>query len=127
MGKAVAVGVSVVFDEAFVSLYVIGRAQAREFDKFAYKMGLIEVSEIQGKGRPVGRGILLDESSGLLKPLNPAEQFRRHAHFRLENLNEPTLAEAKMLCGLPDSRPVLILPEHFQRRRNRVMLFHAVT
>src|SRR5215208_2435696 len=32
-----------------------------------------------------------------------------------------------MLCGLPDSRPGLILPEHFQRRRNRVMLFHAVT
>src|SRR5262249_16783434 len=27
----------------------------------------------------------------------------------------------------PDSRPGLILPEHFQRRRNRVMLFHAVT
>src|SRR5215467_12632392 len=32
-----------------------------------------------------------------------------------------------MLGGLPDSRPGLILPEHFQRRRNRVMLFHAVT
>ena len=55
-------------------------------------MGLIEVSEIHGKGGPIGRGILLDESPGLLKPLNPAEQFRRHAHFRLENLNEPTLA-----------------------------------
>src|SRR5262249_50985343 len=66
-------------------------------------------------------------SPGLLKPLNPAEQFRRYAHFRLENLNEPTLAETKILCGLPDSRPGLILPEHFQRRRNRVMLFHAVT
>jgi hypothetical protein len=35
---------------------------------------------------------VLDESPGLLKPLNPAEQFRRDAHFRLENLNEPTLA-----------------------------------
>src|SRR5215470_8381274 len=32
-----------------------------------------------------------------------------------------------MLCGLPDCRPGLILPKHFQRRRNRVMLFHAVT
>src|SRR5215207_5021464 len=32
-----------------------------------------------------------------------------------------------MLRGLPDCRPGLILPEHFQRRRNRVMLFHAVT
>ena len=125
MGKAVAFDVYVVFDEAFVSLYVIGRAQAREFEKFAYKMGLIEVSEIQGEGRPIGRGILLDESPGLLKPLNPAEQFRRHSYFRLENLNEPTLAETKMLCGLPDCRPGLILPEHFQRRRNRVMLFHA--
>jgi hypothetical protein len=30
----------------------------------------------------------LDESPGLLKPLNPAEQFRRHAHFRLEDFNE---------------------------------------
>src|SRR5215510_7293071 len=32
-----------------------------------------------------------------------------------------------MLGGLPDSRPALILPEHFQRRRNRVMLLNAVT
>jgi hypothetical protein len=63
-------------------------------------MGLIEVSEINGKVRPIDRGIMrpidrgimLDESPGLLKPLNPAEQFRRYAHFRLENLNEPTLA-----------------------------------
>jgi ribosome maturation factor RimP len=53
---------------------------------------LIEVSEIQREGGPIGERILLDESPGLLKPLNPAEQFRRHAHFRLENLNEPTLA-----------------------------------
>ena len=92
MGKVVAFEVYVAFDEAFVSIYVIGRAQARELEKFAYKMRLIEVSEIQGKGRPIGRGILSDESPGLLKPLNPAEQFRRHAHFRLEALNEPTLA-----------------------------------
>ena len=80
------------FDEALVSLHVIGRAKTRELEKFAYEMRLIEVSEIQCKGRPIGRGILSDESPGLLKPLNPAEQFRRHAHFRLENLNEPTLA-----------------------------------
>jgi hypothetical protein len=32
------------------------------------------------------------QSPGLLKSLNPAEEFRRHAHFRLENLNETTLA-----------------------------------
>ena len=84
--------VYVAFDEAFVSIYVIGRAKARELEKFAYEMRLIEVSEVRGKGRPIGRGILLDASPGLLKPLNPAEQFRRHAHFRLENLTERTLA-----------------------------------
>ena len=92
MGKVVAFDLYGLFDEAFVAIFVIGRAKTRELEKFAYKMGLIEVSEIQGKGRPIGRGILLDESPGLLKPLNPAEQFRRHAHFRLENLDEPTLA-----------------------------------
>ena len=54
-------------------------------------MGLIEVSEINGKVRPIDRGMVLDESPGLLKPLNPAEQFRRHAHFSLENFNEPAL------------------------------------
>src|SRR5262249_2717028 len=64
---------------------------------------------------------------GLLKPLNPAEQFRCHANFRLEDLNEPTLAETKILCGLPDCRPGLILQEHFQRRRNSVVLFDAAT
>jgi hypothetical protein len=79
-------------DKAFVAIYVIGWAKTRELEKFAYKMGLVEVSEINGKVRPIDRGIVLDESPGLLKPLNPAEQFRRYAHFRLENLNEPTLA-----------------------------------
>ena len=57
-----------------------------------YQMRLIEVSEIQGKCRPVRRAILLDDGLRLLKPLNPAEQFRSNAHFRFENLNEPTLA-----------------------------------
>ena len=78
--------------KAFLVIYVIGRAKTRELEKFAYKMGLIEVSEINGKLRPFDREIVLDENPGLLKPLNPAEQFRRYAHFCLENLNEPTLA-----------------------------------
>ena len=80
------------FNEMDLSLKILGRAQTRELDKFAYKMGLIEVSEINGNVRPFDRGIVLDESPGLLKPLNPAEQFGRHAHLQLENLNEPTLA-----------------------------------
>jgi hypothetical protein len=81
-----------VLGKAFMAIYVISRAKTRELEKFADKVGLIEVSAIQGKGRPIARGILLNESAGLLKPLNPAEQFGRHAHFRLENLDEPTLA-----------------------------------
>jgi len=92
MGKVVAFDVNVGSLKAFLTIYVIGRAKTRELEKFPYKMGLIEVSEINGKVRPIDRGIVLDESPGLLKPLNPAEQFRRHAHFRLENLNEPALA-----------------------------------
>ena len=92
MGKALVFDVYVGFDKAFEAIYVIGRAKTRELVKFAYKMGLIEVSVINSKVRPIDRGIVLDESPGLLKPLNPAEQFRRHAHFHLENLNEPTLA-----------------------------------
>ena len=92
MRKVVASDVYVGLDKAFVAIYVIGWAKTRELEKFAYKMGLIEVSEINGKVRPIDRGIVLDESPGLLKPLNPAEQLRRHAHFRLEHLNEPALA-----------------------------------
>ena len=92
MGKVLAFDVYVGFDKAFVAIYVIGRPKTRELEKFAYKMGLIEVSQTNCKVRPIDRRVVLDESSGLLKPLNPAEQFRRHAHFRLENLNEPTLA-----------------------------------
>jgi len=88
----VAFVVYVGLDKAFVVIYVIGGAKTRELEKFAYKMGLVEVSEINGKVRPIDRVIVLDESPGLLKPLNPAEQFRRHAYFRIENLNEPTLA-----------------------------------
>ena len=77
---------------AFAAIKVIRRTKTRELDEFAYEMRLIEVSKIQGQSGPIGNGMLLDESPGLLKPLNPAEQFRRQAHFRLENLNEPTLA-----------------------------------
>src|SRR5262249_24860687 len=91
-GKALAFDVYVGFDKAFVAIYVIGGAKTRELEKFAYKMGLIEVSEINGKVRPIDRWIVSDESPGLLKPLNPAEQFRLYTHFLLENLNEPTLA-----------------------------------
>src|SRR5215813_5437920 len=90
-------------------------------------MGLIEVSEINRKVCPIDRQIPLNESPDLLKPLNPAEQFRRHAHFRLENLNEPALAETEILGGLPDSRPGSMLREHFQRRGNCVVPFHVVT
>ncbi len=42
------------FDKAFVAIYVIGWAKTRELEKFAYKMGLIEVSEINGKVCPIG-------------------------------------------------------------------------
>jgi hypothetical protein len=55
-------------------------------------MGLIEVSEINGKVCPFDRGIVLDQKTSLLKTLNPAEQLWRDADLRLENLNEPTLA-----------------------------------
>ena len=48
MGEVVAFDVYVGFDKAFVAIYVIGRAKTRELKKFAYKMGLIEVSEING-------------------------------------------------------------------------------
>jgi len=92
MGNVEAFRLYVGFDQAFLAIYVIGRAETRELEKFAYEMGLIEVSEINGKVRQIDRGIVLEESPGLLKPLNPAEQFRRDAHFPLENLNEPTLA-----------------------------------
>ena len=75
MGKVVGFDVYVGFDKASVAIYVIGRAKTRELEKFAYQMGLIEVSEIKGKVRPIDRGIVMDETPGLLKPLNPAEQF----------------------------------------------------
>ena len=92
MGEVGAFDLQVGFDKTFVAIYVIGRANTRKLEKFADKVGLIEVSAIQGKGGPIGKGILLDESPGLLKPLNTTEKFRRHPHYFLENLDEPTLA-----------------------------------
>jgi hypothetical protein len=92
MGRCLAFDGNVGFGKAFLAIYVIGRAKTRELEKLAYEMGLIEVTEINGKVRPIDRRIVLDESPSLLKPLNPAEQFRRHAHFRLENLNKPAVA-----------------------------------
>ena len=73
MGKWLAFDVYIGFDKTFVAIYVIGRTETRELEKFAYKMGLIVVSEINGKVRPIDRGIVLDESPGMLKSLNPAE------------------------------------------------------
>ena len=91
MGNVITFDVGVVWEETFAVIHVIGRTKTRELEEFAYKMGLIEVSEIQGQSCPIRKGILFDESPGLLKPLNPAEQFRRQANFILKNLNEPTL------------------------------------
>ena len=48
MGRAVASDGYVGFDKAFVAIYVLGRAETRELEKFAYQMGLIEISEING-------------------------------------------------------------------------------
>ena len=73
MRNVIAFDLWVVFEEAFAAIYVIRRTKTRELDEFAYKMGLIEISEIQGNSCPVGKGVLLDESTRLLKPLNPAE------------------------------------------------------
>ena len=92
MGKVLAFDVYVGFDKAFLAIYVIGRAETRELEKFAYKVRLIEVSEVNRKVGPINRWVMLDEGPGLLEPLNPAEKFRRHTHFRLKNLNEATLA-----------------------------------
>jgi hypothetical protein len=92
MANVIAFDVCVVLEEAFAVIHVIRRTKTRELEEFSDKMGLIEVSEIQGKSCPIRKGILFDESPGLLKPLNPAEQFRRQANFILENLDEPTLA-----------------------------------
>jgi len=46
MGNVIAFEVCVVFAEAFAPIYVIRRTKTLELEKFAYKMGLIEVSEI---------------------------------------------------------------------------------
>lgn len=70
MGKPVAFDGQVLLDEV---IFIIGRAKTRELKKFPDKVGLIEVSAIHGEGRPIWRGILLDENASLLKPLNPAE------------------------------------------------------
>lgn len=79
-------------EKSLVATYVIGRAKSRELDKIAYEMRLIEVPKIYGEIRPIYRGVVLDKSARLLKPLNPTEQFRRDSNFCLEDLNESTLA-----------------------------------
>ena len=45
--------VYVLSDEAFAPIYVIGGAKTSELEKLAYKMGLIEVSAINGKVCPI--------------------------------------------------------------------------
>jgi hypothetical protein len=49
-------GVNAVFGKPIVAIYVIGRAKTRELEKFADKVGLIEVSTIQGKVVQLGGG-----------------------------------------------------------------------
>ena len=48
-----------------MSVYVIGRAETRELEKFAYKVRLIEVSEVNRKVGPINRWVMLDEGPGL--------------------------------------------------------------
>lgn len=68
----------------------------------------------------------MDQTAGSLKSPDAAEQLRRQPDFRFENLNKPALTQPEILCHFPDDRTRLILSEHFERRRNRVMLFRVV-
>src|SRR5215510_4341750 len=70
----------------------LGGAKTREGLEIMNEMRLVEVTARRCNICPIRRRVLLDERPCLLKPLNAAEQFRRHAHLCLENLNEPALA-----------------------------------
>jgi len=93
---------------------ILGRADTRELEKFAYQMRLVEVSEIQCKLRPIGRRIFVNQAAGALKSLDPAKQLRRQPDLRLKSLDESPLAKTDILCSFPHSRTHVIIPENFE-------------
>jgi hypothetical protein len=68
------------------------RAHSREFLEIVNQMCLVEVSAGERNVRPFCGSCPGDEPQGLLEPPDTAEQFRRHADFTGEHLDEASPA-----------------------------------
>lgn len=81
-------------DQAAMAVHVLDRRESSEDFKVSYEMRLVSVSAVSGKYRPVDAdGIAVDQRQRVLESPDTAEQFRRHGHFGLEQLDKPPFAE----------------------------------
>ena len=95
--------------------------------KLADEMRLVEVAQLKRKIRPIRDGIGVDQTAGLLKPLNAAEEFRRQSNLGLEDLDKATLAQTDISRSFPDRRSDDVVNEHLEGRLHRVVLLDPMT
>src|SRR5262245_64475516 len=81
-----------------------GRAEPRKRDKLVDEMGLVEESTVGRQVTPLRRGGPPHERQRAVKPLHAVEPLGGETDLRLEDLDEPAMAEAEARRDLPDGR-----------------------
>jgi hypothetical protein len=83
-----------------------GRAEARKRDDLVDEVGLIEEPTVDRQATPVWRTDPPPERQNALKPLHSVEPLRRETDLRLDELDEPAVAETHALRDVTDGRGV---------------------
>jgi hypothetical protein len=96
-----------------MAVQIFDRCEAGKDSKVSYEMRLVSVSAVSRKDRPVDvRRFATDPRQGVLESPDTAEEFWRHRHFGLEQLDEATFAEADRAGNLSRARSWLRAAEH---------------
>ena len=102
-------------DEMAMAVQVRHRGESSKDFKVSYEVRLVGVSAVSRKRRPVdARRGTADPRQRVLESPDAAEEFRRHRHFVLEQLDEPALAEPDRSSDLPSTRPGLRATEDIE-------------
>src|SRR5262245_31908133 len=95
---------------------IFGRIDSRKGAEVVDEMGLVEIASVESDASPVYRLAAGDAGQDPLKAADAAEQFWRHAHVKLEKLDEAACAEAGLVRDFGD----------FDRGRPRQEILHRV-
>src|SRR5919199_3074936 len=92
--QVMAFGVNACAIELLLPPQVLGWAHTRKCNEIANEMRLVEISALDCKLRPIGPGLALRLTHGILEPPYATEQLRRQPDLTRKQLDETPLAQA---------------------------------